>query len=236
MYVGHSINLYNRISSYFMPSILKTKVRRVLRYLNKHGFNNMKLTIYIMDVNSSLEQIVELEQHFIDSLKPNLNVDLVDSNSAYFEPMNQEIQAILRKPRGIPVYLYNVDNLALLYVFESKQDMYDSISIHHNSLNDCLNLGTLYLDTFFFSLDLIKESTITNILTLYEIKSLVNDKRDKYIVKHPVAKSILAEFKDDLSKNFVFHSLNSLANHLKGDRKVIRDYLKGNKSGYYRGK
>ena len=45
-YVGHSINLYNRISYYFMPSILKTKARRVLRYLNKHGFNDMKLTIY----------------------------------------------------------------------------------------------------------------------------------------------------------------------------------------------
>ena len=28
LYVGHSINLYNRISSYFMPSILKTKARK----------------------------------------------------------------------------------------------------------------------------------------------------------------------------------------------------------------
>jgi hypothetical protein len=27
-----------------------------------------------------------------------------------------------------------------------------------------------------------------------------------------------------------------LANHLKGDRKTIRQYLKGIKSGYYRGK
>lgn len=81
MYVGHSINLYNRISSYFMPSILKTKARRVLRYLNKYGFSNIKLTIYIMDEESSLEQVVELEQHFIDSLKPNLNVDLVASSS-----------------------------------------------------------------------------------------------------------------------------------------------------------
>ena len=50
IYVGHSINLYNRISSYFMPSILKTKARKVLRYLNKHGFSNLKLTIYIMDI------------------------------------------------------------------------------------------------------------------------------------------------------------------------------------------
>lgn len=54
MYVGHTINLYNRISSYFMSSILKTKARRVLRYLNKHGFSNMKLTIYILDEKSSL--------------------------------------------------------------------------------------------------------------------------------------------------------------------------------------
>lgn len=81
MYVGHSINLYNRISSYFMPSILKTKARRVLRYLNKYGFSSIKLTIYIMSENSSLEEVVGLEQHFIDTLKPNLNVDLVASSS-----------------------------------------------------------------------------------------------------------------------------------------------------------
>jgi hypothetical protein len=66
-YVGHSINLYNRISSYFMPSILKTKARRVIRYFNKHGFSDMKLTIYIMDEKSTLEQVVELEQHFLDT-------------------------------------------------------------------------------------------------------------------------------------------------------------------------
>jgi len=235
-YVGHSINLYNRISSYFMPSILKTKARRVLRYLNKHGFNDMKLTIYIMDENTNLEQVVELEQHFIYNLKPNLNVDLLASSSGYHEPMSQEIREKLRKQRGIPVYIYKADDFTLLYVFESKQYMYDSISIHHNTLNDCLNLGTLYLDTFFFSLDLIEESTKTNILTLDEIKTLVNDKRDVYNVRHPAAKAILAEFKDDSRKNLVFSSLNSLAKHLKGDRQVIRDYLTGKKSGYYRGK
>ena len=73
-------------------------------------------------------------------------------------------------------------------------------------------------------------------MTLDEIKSLVKDKRDIYDVKHPAAKAILAEFKDDARKNIEFNSLNSLAKHLKGDRQVIREYLKGNKSGYYRGK
>lgn len=219
-----------------MPSILKTKARKVLRYLNKYGFSNMKLTIYIMDVKSNLEEVVELEQHFINSIKPNLNVDLIASSSGYHEPMSQEIREKLRKQRGVTLYVYKADDFTLLYIFESKQHTYNSIGIHHKTLNDCLNLGTIYLDTLFFSLDLIEESTKTSILTLDEIKTLVNDKRNVYKVKHPAAKSILAEFKDDPNKNLTFNSLNSLANHLKGDRQVIREYLKGEKSGYYRGK
>jgi len=236
VYVGHSINLYNRITSYFMPSILNTKARRVLRYFNKYGFQNANLTIYIMDENSTLNEVVKLEQYFIDTLNPNLNVDLVASSSGYHEPMNQEIRDRFRKQRGTPIYIYNIEDFTLLYIFDSKQHMYDSINIHHKTLNNCLNLGDIYLDAFFFSLDFIEESTETNLLSLEEIKELVSNKRDIYNVKHPAAKGILAEFKDDSSKNLLFPSLNSLANHLKGDRQVIREYLKGIKSGYYRGK
>ena len=196
----------------------------------------MMLTIYILEEKSSLEQVVELEQYFIDTLKPNLNVDLIASSSGYHDPMSKVARERLRKQRGIPVYVYKADDFSLLYLFDSKQHMYDSISIHHNTLNDCLNMGTVYLDTFFFSLDLIKESSKTNFLTLDELKSLVTDKRNIYNVKHPAAKAILAEFKDDSIKNLEFSSLNSLANYLKGDREVIREYLTGKKSGYYRGK
>jgi hypothetical protein len=218
-----------------MPSILNTKARRVLRYLNKHGFNDIKLTIYIMDVESSLENVVALLQHFIDTLNPNLNVDLVASGSGYHKPMAQEIRERLRKQRGTPVYIYDVDTVTLLHIFYSKQHMYDTINIHHKTLNDCLDLGTIYLDCFYLSIDLL-ESITTNLLTLDKIKSLVITKRELFKVKHPAAKAILAEFKDDASKNLEFDSINSLAKHLKGDRQVIREYLKGSKSGYYRGK
>jgi hypothetical protein len=235
MYVGHSINLYNRISSYFMPSILKTKARRVLRYLNKYGFSNIKLTIYIMSENSSLEEVVGLEQHFIDTVKPNLNVDLVASSSGYHEPMSQEMREKLRKARGTPVYMYNFNDLTLFYVFDSKQQIYSLINMHHVTLSDCLTSGRIYLDTFFFSLDLIEESPKTDLLDLDQIKRLVLDKREIYDVKHPAAKSILGEFKDDAKKNIEFNSLNALAKHLKGDRQVIKSYLTGEKSGYYRG-
>jgi hypothetical protein len=219
-----------------MPSILKTKARRVLRYFNKHGFQDTNLTIYIMDENSSLNEVVKLEQYLIDTFKPSLNVDLIASSSGYHEPMSQEIIERLRKKRGTPVYIYNAEDFTLLYIFESKQHMYDSINIHHKTLNNCLNGDTIYLDTFFLSLDKIEESERTNLLILDEIKKLINQKRSTYIVKHPTSKPVLAEFKDDSSKNLLFSSLTSLANHLKGDRKTIREYLKGERSGYYRGK
>jgi len=219
-----------------MPSILKSKERRVLRYLNKYGFTNIKLTIYIMDNSVTLEKVVELEQYFINSLKPNLNVDLIASSSGYHEPMKPEILEKLRKQRGTPVFMYDAKDFTLLYNFDSKTYMYNSINIHHKTLEDCLYSGKIYLDAFFLSLDLIEESTSTNLLTLDEIKTLVFKKRDIYQVKHPASKSILAEFKDDSSLNKKFSSLNSLAKELKGDRQVIREYLKGNKSCYYRGK
>ena len=83
-----------------------------------------------MDEKVSLEQVVELEQYFIDTLKPNLNVDLIASSSGYHDPMSMEARERLRKQRGIPVYVYKADDFTLLYVFDSKQQMYDSIIIH----------------------------------------------------------------------------------------------------------
>lgn len=237
IYVGHSINLYNRINSYFMPSILKSKARKVLRFFNKYGFDNIKLTIFILDFSVTFEELVELEQHFIDSLSPNLNVDLVAKSSGYHEPMSLQIREELRKRKGTSIYLYDIKNYTLLYIFDSKEYMINTINIHRNTLNDCLILGKLYLDSFYLSLDIIEESTNINILTLNEIKVFINKERDIYNTKkHPKANAILAVFKDDPKLNREFNSLNSLAKTLKGDRQIIRQYLKGIKSGYYRGK
>lgn len=236
LYVGHSINLYNRISSYFMPSILNTKARRVLRYFNKYGFTEINLTIYIVDFSTSLEELIKFEQHFIDTLNPKLNVDLIASGSGSHLPMSLEIREKLRKERGSPVFIYDSNDFTLLHIFDSKQHMYNSINIHHKTLNNCLDTGLLYLDFFFFSLDRIEESLNIKLLTLDEIKALVKEKRDSHLIKHPAAKMILAEFKDDPNLNKIFNSLGSLAKELKGDRQVIREYLNGTKSGYYRGK
>ena len=103
-----------------MPSILKTKARKFIRYLNKHGFSNLKLTIYVMDIKSNLDQVIALEQHFIDTLNPKLNVDLIAASSGYHEPMSQHIRDKLRKEKGTPIYIYDSETLNFLYMFGSK--------------------------------------------------------------------------------------------------------------------
>ena len=243
MYVGHSINLYNRISSYFMPSILNTKARKVLRYLNSSGFANIKLTIYVLPLDSKIEKVVELEQHFIDLYKPNLNVDLIATGTGFHSPMSAEMREKRQKERGTPVYLYLTKDLSLLYIFESKESVYKELHMHHKTLKACLDYGHSFLDSFFFSLDVIEESKSKEVAytDLLQLKDLVKRLRSAYrtssdVLWHSKQKRIYAEAIDDKTLNKEFSSLNSLAKHLKGDRQVIREYLKGEKIGYYRGK
>ena len=106
-YIGSSINLYNRVTSYFMPSILAKADRRVLRYFNKYGFNNVKLTLFVVEPTCSWEQVIELEQYLIDTLTPSLNVDLVAGGyCGYHTPMSEEARNVLRKLRAGRAHTY----------------------------------------------------------------------------------------------------------------------------------
>ena len=107
LYVGSSINLYNRVCSYFMPSILSKADRRILRYFNKYGFNNVKLTLFVVEPTCSWEQVIELEQYLIDTLTPSLNVDLVAGGyCGYHTPMSEEARNVLRKLRAGRAHTY----------------------------------------------------------------------------------------------------------------------------------
>lgn len=235
LYVGHSINLYNRVTFYFMASILSTKARKVLRYFNKHGFIGVDLIIYLVHDDCVVDDVIKLEQHFIDFFKPSLNVDPIARGSGYHSPMSEKMREKLRQQRGKAIYVYD-NTFQLIYVFASKQQMYDCICIHHTTLDKCLSNGVLYLNLLWFSLDLIEESIETDLLTLQGFQKLVEETRQSYVAIHPSSKSIIALFKDDPKQNKEFDSLNSLARFLKGDRQVIRSYLQGKKTGFYRDK
>lgn len=45
-----------------MPSILSKSDRRVLRYFNKYGFKNVKLTLLILQSSATWKEVISLEQ------------------------------------------------------------------------------------------------------------------------------------------------------------------------------
>jgi len=83
--------------------------------------------------------------------------------------MSLEARDILRKLRGTPIYIYDTFTKSLIFLFDSKQLLYDIIGIHHVTLNNCINNGKLYLNRFFLSLDIISEFPYESIITSKEL-------------------------------------------------------------------
>lgn len=230
VYIGSSINLYNRIISYFMPSILANADRRVLRYFRKYGFKNVKLSIYIMPSTVSLEEVIELEQHFINKYRVKytlLNVDLVAGGTeGTHTAMSIEARDRLRRMKGIAFFVYDTLTHSLIYKFESKQQAYYNIHIDHTTLNNCLYNGSLYLNRFLFSVDIISEFPFISWISLEELTSLI---REKQLEKRSIQSRSIKIYAENLNKPKLsgeYPSINSFAKAIKGDKKTIRSYLK----------
>src|ERR1700743_352237 len=234
-YVGSSINLYSRVCSYFMPSILSKADRRVLRYFNKYGFKDVKLSLYILDDNASIDDVLNLEKYYIDSFPKNslLNIETIP-RSGFHLPMSEEARIKLRKLRGQVFYVYDTSTKTLIFIFDSKQYAYDNINIDHRTLNDCLYEGSLYLNRFMFSLEPINEFVYEAIISLNELKTLIKEQRYTQKSIQSTSKKLYVENITNPSLNREFDSISQFANYIKGDRGTIRLYI--NQTKLYRGK
>jgi len=226
-YVGSSISLYARVISYFMPSILRKADRRVLRYFHQYGFENVTLTLLILEKGSTAEMALELEQYCMNLLSPNLNVDLIASSSGYHEPMSEYWRNYFRLLRGKKVFIYDFLEYKLLFSSDSIQYIVDNLGISRESINLYANSGELFLGRFLITFELFSEMNMDSTLKLEklflkEIRSSFNKSLIQPLSKTIYAKNVL---KPNLSKEY--SSIHSLAKSLKGDRTTIRDYING---------
>jgi Cytochrome C and Quinol oxidase polypeptide I/GIY-YIG catalytic domain/NUMOD1 domain len=235
-YIGSSINLYSRVCSYFMPSILAKADRYVLRYFKKYGFKDVNLILYIMKDSSTIKKILNLEEYFIKKYSKNklLNIEVVP-RSGYHLPMSEEAKNKLRKIRGQPFYVYDNLSKSLIFIFDSKQYAYNNINIDHRTLDECLYDGKLYLDRFLFTLEPLLEFSFESLINIEELKILIVEQRYKFKIKQPASKIIYVENKYNPLLNKQFNSISEFAKSVKGDRSTIRDYVNGKKTGLYRG-
>lgn len=218
-----------------MPSILNKADRRVLRYFRKYGWNqNVTLTLLIIESGSTSNIAVELEQFCMDTLKPNLNVDLVASSTGYHEPMSEYWCNYFRKmPHGggIKVFIYDTSTNQLIFISDSITYLADCIGIHRNTVLRYTSSGDLYLNKFLISFDPIIEMENTlNILDSSNFKTLLESVRKEHhnSLVQPASKSILAENVLDPSKTKIYSSITNFSKAIGGDRGTIRNYLNSN--------
>lgn len=155
-----------------MPSILNNANRRVLRYFRVHGFKDVTLTLHILHVHSSMTTL-ELEQYFLDILKPNLNVDTSANSTGFHEPMSEYWKNHFRKVRGKGVYIYDVLNGKLVFISDSIQYVTDHIGIHGSTLLRYVSDLELYLGRFKFVQDYLPDLDNSSPLSLKEFKLLL---------------------------------------------------------------
>jgi hypothetical protein len=237
-YVGSSISLYNRVCSYFIPSILAKGDRRVLRFFHKYSFKNVHLTLYIINESATAVQAIELEQYFIDTLSPDLNVDLIASSSGYHEPISIKWRIYLRELRGTPVYVYDLATNSLVHLFDSKTHLCKVLKFDFKALtHKFLDTNKKFLGRYIFSTIIIPEINVDSILTENDLQLNFKETRadfdrvDRQIDRN---KAVFCENTLNQNLSISFRSLNEASRGLKGDRITIREYLNGKRMGLYR--
>jgi hypothetical protein len=188
-------DLYSRICYYFRPCNLKTGTRKVEKYFNKNGFKNIELKLYIMNPKSNWMERLELEQYKINTLKPNLNSNLIAGG--YYGPKNPMSEAKrikLRKERGHTIYVYDLNSYLptdqvsinfspdfdftpyLIFISDSKNYLIKNIKISAKKLNICLETNSVYLSRFIFS---STKLSVTQFLKIINKNSLITPKEEK---------------------------------------------------------
>jgi hypothetical protein len=112
-----------------------------------------------------------------------------------------------------PLYIYDTLTTSLIFISESKQWLYDSIGIHHLTLNNSILNGSLYLNRFFLSLDAIVEYSNKNILNSKEFIDLIQLVKSKHKPFQPASKKILAENIHNPKLNQTFSSIGELTKY-----------------------
>jgi hypothetical protein len=151
------------------------------------------------------------------------------ASSGFHEPMSEEMRQLQRELRGTPVYVYDITLNKIVYMFDSKTLLKDSLGIKHNQLQAILEGDRLepYLGRYTFLLTLDPDMSVDTMMTLDEFLANLQIVRAEFARNSDKMKPVYAQnmITPSLSKQYA--SLSACAKDLGGDRTIIRSYLNG---------
>ena len=235
IYIGRSINLYARIRSYYHSTPKQKGISLIRRYLKKYGFDNMRLILFIVSKKHVhiLNDLVNIEQSFLDYFKPDLNLTKI-ATPTINDPKYRFTYATFVKQRSHSIAVLDMTSKQLLWVFDSKHSCIKSMQLHHSTLNKCIAFKKHYLSHFYFQLNsnFAKKPAFKNLkvfLDLVKLKRKQCTKSRNKKVQKIYAQNIL-----NPAFNCTFDSQRDCAKYFKADRETVRKYIKDPNSGYYK--
>lgn len=145
-YIGSAFDISKRLSSYYSISYLTNRTKGK-RYINnvllKYGYSAFSLTIleYIDITNMSKDNakklILNREQHYIDTLKPEYNILKIVGSSAGYKHSEESLKLMRLAIKGIPLTKAHREKLSLAkrgIVFSDthKQNMSKKVYVYTN--------------------------------------------------------------------------------------------------------
>ena len=133
---------------------------------------------------------------------------------------------VAKRKRGIAINIRDNQG-TLLYVFHSKQALYDIMHMHHKSLSVCLNFKTPYLNYFYFDTDVHTQAPRIANEQLFTTR--VTQKRALFQHRYKRAIKIKAENVLFPKRSKTFFGLRALARQLNASRGTVRACLKASR-------
>jgi hypothetical protein len=207
-YIGYSKNLYVKI---------KVDLKSIAALKLKDLQSNFILLLYIFDDKIKFEELQNIIQQF------KLEYKIKESNLLG-----------IHEQQNTKIYLYLEENYKLIYIFKSKEEVYNKFKMHKKTLKKCLEEGKLYLNKYLFTEELLKEDEEDfQQITWEELEKLVIMEKDVES-HHPKNKMIYAINIRNKNLTRKYQSINDLVRQIKGKKIIIKEYLKGTREGYYR--
>jgi hypothetical protein len=210
-----------RIINYFSPKRLLSENRRAMEFFSYYGFKNVDL--YIIPLSPKVYTVKDmklLEAYYIKELHTPLNVQRKVYISPYGDSVIKEnignsgnLKSL--SDLAVPVYVFKKDNLKrVIHIFSSLTQFKIEFQISASTLRNFIDQeGKFYLDCFYLTTKLPKDSDLNNLIgidKLMKLKDSISPK--KYYGKKAIE---LIDTQNPEGSRIVFESIASLIEPLK---------------------
>ena len=138
-----------------------------------------------MEPGLTIDEVRDLEQYFITTLRPNLN----------------EHEVVVRNgmaPKSSrPLFIYDTKTGCLVFKSNSILYLLNNLTLTGTTIRNCADSGNLFLNRFIFTYEPLDEGYTEDLISIKELDQLFIKERPSYRAQFPRASSSRVQFSEN---------------------------------------